>query len=83
MEDGVRSRIMKIQPITKHEPPHKRIEGEAQATEEVSDKYDALIRLGSWDDLPWSWKPVLDVGSQVPRLPQILDVLLSYGGGHH
>ena len=52
MEDGVWSQIMQIQAIVEHEPPHKRIEVEAQATEEVRNKHDALIGLRCRDDLP-------------------------------
>ena len=48
---------MKIQPVIEHELPHKGIKGEAQAAEEVRNKYDALIRFGSRDDLRWSRKP--------------------------
>ena len=73
---------MKIQPIVEHEPPHKGIEGEAQATEEVRNKHDALIRLRSRDDLPRSRKPVLDVGSQISDLPKPRNVLLLVRGGH-
>ena len=63
-------------------PLTKGIKGEAQATEEVRDKYDAHIRLGSWDDLPWSWKHVLDVDSQISDLPKPHNVLLLDRGGH-
>ena len=73
---------MKIQPVIEHKPPHKGIKGEAQAAEEVRNKYDALIRLRSWDDLPWSWKPVLDVGCQISYLPKPRNVLLLGRGGH-
>ena len=73
---------MKIQPIIEHEPPHKRIEGEAQATEEVRNKHNALIGLWCRDDLPWSRKPVLDVGGQVSDLPKPRNVLLLDRGGH-
>ena len=73
---------MKIQPVIKHEPPHKGIEGEAQAAEKVRDKNDALIRLRCGDDLPWSRKPVLDVGSQVSDLPKLRNVVLLDRGGH-
>ena len=73
---------MKIQPIVEHEPPHKGVEGEAQAAEEVWDKNDALIRLRCGDDLPWSRKPVLDVGGQVSDLPKPRNVLLLDRGGH-
>ena len=50
--------------------------------EEVRNKYNALIRLGSRDDLPWSRKPVLDVGSQISDLPKPRNVLLFDRGGH-
>ena len=73
---------MKIQPIIEHEPPHKGIEGEAQAMEEVSNKHDALIGLWCRDDLPWSRKPVLDVSGQVSDLPKPRNVLLLDRGGH-
>ena len=69
MEDGVWSQIMKIQPIVEHEPPHKGVDSEAQASEEVRNKYNALVGFGSGDDLPWSRKPVLDVGGQISGLP--------------
>ena len=61
---------MKIQPVIEHEPPHKGIEGEAQAAEEVRNKHDALIGLRRRDDLPWSRKPVLDVAGQISDLPK-------------
>ena len=67
---------MKIQPIIEHEPPHKRIKGEAQTTEEVRNKHDALIGLWCRDDLPWSRKPVLDVGGQISDLPELRNVFL-------
>ena len=73
---------MKIQPIVEHEPPHKGIEGEAQATEKVRDKNDALIRLRCGDDLPWCRKPVLDVDGQVSDLPKLRNVILLDRGGH-
>ena len=82
MEDSVWSQIMKIQPIVEHQPPHKGIEGEAQATEEVRDKHDAFIGLRCGDDLPWSRKPVLDVGGQVSDLPKLRNVFLLNPGGH-
>ena len=52
---------MKIQSIIEHEPPHERIEGETQTTEEVWDKNNTPIGLRHSDDLPWSRKPVLDI----------------------
>ena len=73
---------MKIQPVIEHEPPHKGIEGEAQAAEEVRNKHDALIGLRHRDDLPWSRKPVLDVGGQISDLPKPRSVLLLDRGGH-
>ena len=73
---------MKIQPVIEHEPPHKGIEGEAQAAEEVRNKYDALIRIGSRDDLPWGRKPVQDAGSQISDLPKPRNVLFFDQGGH-
>ena len=72
MEDGVWSQIMKIQPIVEHEPPHEGVEGEAQASEEVRDKHNALIGLRCRDNLPWSRKPVLDIYGQVSDLPMPL-----------
>ena len=50
--------------------------------EEVRNKYDALIGLGGRDDLPWSRKPVLDVGGQISDLPKPRNVLLLDRGGH-
>ena len=82
MEDGVWSQIMQIQAVIEHEPPHKGIEGEAQAAEEVRDKNDALIRLRCGDDLPWSRKPVLDVSGQVSDLPKLRNILLCDRGSH-
>ena len=73
---------MKIQPIVEHEPPHKGVEGEAQASEEVWDKHNALIGLRRRDNLPWSRKPVLNVGGQVSDLPKLHNVLLLDRGGH-
>ena len=73
---------MKIQPVIEHEPPHKGIKGEAQAVEKVRNKYDALIGLRCRDDLPWSRKPVLDVGSQISDLPKLRNVPLLNRGGH-
>ena len=61
MEDGVWSQIMKVQPIIKHEPPHKGVEGEAQAAEEAWDKNVTLIKLRCGDDLHWSRKRVLNI----------------------
>ena len=52
MEDGVWSQIMKIQAIVEHEPPHKGVEGEAQASEEVWDKHNTLVGLRRRDNLP-------------------------------
>ena len=82
MEDGVWSQIMTIQPVVEHEPPHKGVEGEAQASEEVRDKPDALIGLRRGDNLPWSRKHVLDIGGQVSDLPKLRNVLLLNRGGH-
>ena len=62
---------MKIQPIIEHEPPHEGIEGETQTAEEVWDKNDTLIGLRRRDGLPWSRKPVLDIGGQVSDLPKL------------
>ena len=73
---------MKIQPIVEHEPPHKGVEGEAQATEEVRAKHNALMGLRCRDNLPWSRKPVLDIGGQVCDLPKPRNVLLLDRGGH-
>ena len=80
MEDSVRSQIMKIQPIVEHEPPHKGVEGEAQASEEVRDKHNTLIGLRCRDNLPWSKKPVLDIGGQVSDLPKLSNILLFIKG---
>ena len=82
MEDGVWSQIMKIQPIIEHEPPHKGGEGEAQSSEEVWDKHNALVGLRRRDNLPWSRKPVLNVGGQVSDLPKLHNVFLLNRGGH-
>ena len=73
---------MKIQPIVEHEPPHKGVEGEAQAAEEVRDKHNTLIGLRCRDNLPWSRKPVLDIGDQVSDLPKLCNVLLLDQGSH-
>ena len=73
---------MKIQSVIEHEPPHKGVKGEAQAAEEVRNKHDALIGLRCRDDLPWSRKPVLDVGGQISDLPKPCNVLLLDRGGH-
>ena len=73
---------MKTQPIIEHEPPHKGVEGEAQAAEEVWDKNDTLIRLRCGDDLPWSGKPVLNIGGQVSDPPKAHNVFLLNQGGH-
>ena len=73
---------MKIQPVVEHEPPHKGIEGEAQAAEEVRNKHDALVGLRRRDNLPWSRKPVSNVGGQVSDLPKLPNVLLLDRGGH-
>ena len=73
---------MKIQPIVEHEPPHKGVEGEAQASEEVRDKHDALVGLWRGDNLPRSRKPVLDISGQVSNLPKLSNILLLDGGGH-
>ena len=73
---------MKIQPIVEHEPPHKGVEGEAQASEEVRNKHNALIGLRYRDDLPWSRKHLLDIGGQVSDLLKLCNVLLLYRGGH-
>ena len=75
MEDGVWSQIMKIQPIVEHEPPHKGVEGETQASEEVGNEHNTLIGLWRRDNLPRSRKPVLDIGDQVSDLPKLRDVL--------
>ena len=48
----------------------------------MGNKHDALIGLRCRDDLPWSRKPVLDVGGQIFDLPQLRDVLLCDRGGH-
>ena len=68
---------MKIQPIVEHEPPHKGVEGEAQAVEEVRDKHNRCR-----DNLPWSRKPVLDIGGQLSDLPKLRNILLLDRGGH-
>ena len=76
MEDGVWSQIVKIQPIVEHESPHKGVEGEAQASEDVRNKHDALIGLRRGDNLPRSRKPVLNIGGQVSDLPKLHNILL-------
>ena len=48
----------------------------------MRNKYDALIRLGSRDDLTWRRKPLLDVGSQISDLPKPRNILLFDRGGH-
>ena len=73
---------MKIQPIVEHEPPHEGVEGEAQASEEVGNEHNTLIGLWRGDNLPWSRKPVLDIGGQVSDLPKLSNVLLLDRGGH-
>ena len=82
MDDSIWSQIMKIQAIVEHEPPHKGVEGEAQAAEEVRDKHNALIGLQPMDYLPWSRKPVLDINGQVSDLPKLHNFLLLDRGGH-
>ena len=82
MEDGVWSQIMEIQAIVEHEPPHKGVEGEAQAAEEVRDKHNTLIGLRCRDNLPWSRKPMLDICGQVSDLPKLHNVVLLNRGGH-
>ena len=62
--------------------PHKGVEGEAQASEEVRDKHNTLIGLQHGDNLPWSRKHVLDVGSQISDPPKLRNVLLCDQGGH-
>ena len=76
MEDGVWSQIVKIQPIVEHEPPHKGVKGEAQASEEVRDKHNAIVGLRRGDNLPRSKKLVLDIGGQVSDLPKLRNILL-------
>ena len=73
---------MKIQPVIEHEPPHKGIEGEAQAAEEVRNKHNTLIGLRCRDNLPRSRKPVLNIGGQISDLPKPRNVLLLDRGGH-
>ena len=46
MEDGVWSQIMEIQAIVEHEPPHKGVKGEAQASEEVRNEHNTLMGSG-------------------------------------
>ena len=67
---------MKIQPIVEHEIPHKGVEGEAQASEEVRNEHDALIGLRRGDNFPRNRKLVLDIGGQVSDLPKLRNVLL-------
>ena len=73
---------MEIKPVIEHEPPHKGIKSKAQASEEVGNKYDTLVGFGRRDDLPWSRKPMLDVGSQISAPPKLCNVLLCDQGGH-
>lgn len=82
MEEGICGQIVEIQPVVVHEASDEGVMGESMSSEEVRDKYHRFAGLRGGDDLPWCWKPVFDLRRQVPRLPQILDVLLRYGGGH-
>ena len=73
---------MEVQPVIEHQPPHKGIKSETQAPKEVGDGYDALVGLGSGDNLFGSRKPVLDIGGQIPSLPELRNILLCDKGGH-
>ena len=50
--------------------------------EEVGNEYDALVGLGSGDNLFGSRKPVLDIGGQIPSLPELRNILLCDRGSH-
>ena len=73
---------MEVQPIGKHEPADKWVEGKSQSADEVREKHYPLLRLWGRDDLPFDREPVRDVCGQVSGLPELLDVLLLDGGGH-
>ena len=58
-----------LEPVIEHEPSHEGIKSQAQALEEVRNKYDTLVGFGSRDDLPSGRQPVRDFGGQIPGLP--------------
>ena len=60
---------MKIQPVVKHEPVDKWVEGKSQSTDEMGKKDYPLMGSGRWDDLPRIWQPVRDIPSKVSGLP--------------
>ena len=60
---------MKIQPVVKHEPADKWVEGESQTADEVREKHYPLLRLGGRDYLPRIWQPVRDIRDQISSFP--------------
>ena len=61
-------------------------------SDEVGDEYNALVGFGSRNNLPLGRKPVKDLRGQIPRLPELRDILfgdrrsrppaLKAGSGH-
>ena len=74
--------IMEVQPIIKHEPADKRVEGKSQSADEVGKKYRPLMGFWSRDDLPRVWEPVRNVCGQVSGFPELRNLLLRNGGDH-
>ena len=73
---------MEIQPVVVHETSDEGVKGEPESLEEVRDKYDRLTGSRSRDNLPLSRKPVKDLRGQIPRIPELRDILLCDRGSH-
>ena len=73
---------MKIQPVVKHEPADKRVEGKSQSADEVGKKNHPLMGFWSRDDLPCVRELVRNICSQVSSFPELRNVLLRNEGDH-
>ena len=58
------------------------MEWKSQPANDVGDEHHPLIGLRSGDDLPLGREPVGDFFGQIPRLPELRNVLLLDGGDH-
>ena len=76
IEEGVRGKIVKIDPIVIHDSPNERVKGKPEPTDIMGKEHDSLMRFRSGDDLSRRWKTVADLLGQIPCLPELLDVLL-------
>ena len=73
---------MEIDPVVIHEAAKKWVEAKPQPTDEVREENYPLSRLRGGHDLPLGGQTVGNSFRQIPRRPELGDVLLLDGGDH-